>query len=234
MTGRNVPRAISTWYPALLHLLCTPMTADAHTVATAWLSYCSSSLCNGDIDAFTSLFLSTGWLRDLLIFSWDIRSLEGRHKISTYLSRTILAAQVTDIRLVTDIAELAPRTFAIPHTRATGVELTFRFACRNGRGRGNARLLRDMDGAYRAITVLTELADLHGHEEARVPLSESSGAFATGDPYVLIGEPVECTVVISRLMCLNSRSCADGSPTGRSLQAHADIGCSHRTQHQDR
>ncbi|RDX55509.1 FAD/NAD-P-binding domain-containing protein [Lentinus brumalis] len=162
------------------------MTADAHTVATAWLSYCSSSLCNGDIDAFTSLFLSTGWLRDLLVFSWDIRSLEGRHKISTYLSGTISAAQVTDIRLVTDIAELAPRTFAIPHTRATGVELTFRFACRNGRGRGNARLLRDIDGAYRAITVLTELADLHGHEEARVPLSESSGAFATGDPYVLI------------------------------------------------
>ncbi|RPD67280.1 FAD/NAD-P-binding domain-containing protein [Lentinus tigrinus ALCF2SS1-7] len=163
------------------------MTTDAHTIATAWLSSCSSSLRDGDINAFTSIFLTAGWLRELLVFSWDIRSLEGRQKISTYLSGTLPAAEVTDIRLVTDVPELVPRTFAIPHTRATGVELTFTFECRNGRGRGNARLLRDIDGAYRAITVMTELADLYGHEEARVPRSEPSCAFTgSGHPYVLI------------------------------------------------
>ncbi|KAI0719657.1 FAD/NAD-P-binding domain-containing protein [Cerioporus squamosus] len=162
------------------------MTTDAHTVAAAWLSSCSSSLCNGNIEAFTSLFLPTGWLRDLLVFSWDIRSLEGPHKISQYLSGTLTAAGVTDIRLVTDVAELAPRAFAILHTRATGVELTFSFSCRNGQGRGNARLLRDVDGAYRAITVMMELADLRGHEEARVLLNEPSSAITACDPYVLI------------------------------------------------
>ena len=127
------------------------------------------------------------------MFSWDNRSLEGRQKISAYISGTFSTAQLFNIRLVVDVVDLARalRTFEIPHTRAVGVELTSKFACRYGHGRGNARLLRDVGGTYRAITVMAELADLNCHEKSLATWCEpSSRSTESGHPYVLIGQSI--------------------------------------------
>ncbi|KAI1793660.1 dimethylaniline monooxygenase (N-oxide-forming) [Ganoderma leucocontextum] len=105
-------------------------------VSSQWLSQCSSALQTADVKAFVDLFLPSGWLRDILVFTWDIRSLDGREK-------------------------------------EFGVEFAFTFECEHGHGRGYARLALDADGVYRAFTVLTELADLRGHEElSTLPLRD--------------------------------------------------------------
>lgn len=143
------------------------MSPNPQTVASTWLLACTAALQNADVNAFTNLFLSDGWLRDLLVFTWDIRSLAGREKISAYLSQTLSKARISAVKLDED-PDLAPRTFSAALNRGTGVELAFTFQCQHGHGHAMVRLLADTDGEYRAFTVLTMVSDLPGHEELSV------------------------------------------------------------------
>ncbi|KAI1793657.1 dimethylaniline monooxygenase (N-oxide-forming) [Ganoderma leucocontextum] len=134
-------------------------------ISSQWLSACSSALHHGDVKAVTDLFLPNGWLRDILVFAWDIRSLEGREKIKTYLADRLLDAHITSIQL-DDTPHLAPHM-------ELGVEFAFTFECHRGHGRAYVRLTPDEDSVHRAFTILTELADLRGYEElATLPLRD--------------------------------------------------------------
>ena len=83
------------------------------------------------------------------------------------------------------------------------MELAFTFECRHGHGRAHGRLLRDVDGQFRALSLLTEMSDLRGHEEHNtLPLRDDVTGIPGRDmqkeftdwvegvetqPYVLIG-----------------------------------------------
>ncbi|KAI0774161.1 dimethylaniline monooxygenase (N-oxide-forming) [Fomes fomentarius] len=56
-------------------------------------------------------------------------------------------------------------TVPIPATPDVGVELAFTFECRHGHARAHARLLRDPNGAFKALSLFVDLADLAGYEE---------------------------------------------------------------------
>ncbi|EJF61137.1 dimethylaniline monooxygenase (N-oxide-forming) [Dichomitus squalens LYAD-421 SS1] len=141
------------------------MALDPHRVASDWLAACSSALNRAEVDAVVQLFLPDGWLRDLLVFTWDVRSLAGREKIAAYLANTLSPAKITEVKL-NEIPGLAPGAIVIPQlSGAQAVELAFTFECRQGHGRAHARLLKDANGKYRAFSLLTELSDLRGHEE---------------------------------------------------------------------
>ncbi|PIL37039.1 hypothetical protein GSI_00731 [Ganoderma sinense ZZ0214-1] len=140
------------------------MSLDPQVIASSWLADCSSAFATQDLDALTGLFLLDGWLRDLLVFTWDNRSLEGREKIKAFLLPTLSDAQVSGFKL-DESAYLAPRTSDIPQIQATDIEFAYNFECRRGPGRGYVRLLADADGEYRALAVLMMLYDLRGHEE---------------------------------------------------------------------
>ncbi|RPD53948.1 FAD/NAD-P-binding domain-containing protein [Lentinus tigrinus ALCF2SS1-7] len=143
------------------------MSLNPQTVASKWLSACTSVLQKADANAFANLFLPDGWLRDLLVFTWDIRSLAGREKISSYLSNTLSQARISAVKL-DENADLSPRTFPAALNRGTGVEFAFTFECQHGHGHAAVRLLADTDGEYRAFTVLTMVSDLPGHEELSI------------------------------------------------------------------
>ncbi|RPD81236.1 dimethylaniline monooxygenase (N-oxide-forming) [Lentinus tigrinus ALCF2SS1-7] len=141
------------------------MALDHRKIASDWLSALTSAIGAEDLTSVGELFLPNGWLRDFLVFTWDIRSLEGRAKIASYLANSLPAAQITDIRL-NEAANLAPRTAVVPSLQDTpAVELAFTFECRHGHGRAHARLLRDGEGSFKALSLLTELSDLRGYEE---------------------------------------------------------------------
>ncbi|PIL34644.1 hypothetical protein GSI_03423 [Ganoderma sinense ZZ0214-1] len=152
-------------------------------VSSQWLSQCASALRNADAKAFGDLFLPGGWLRDILVFTWDIRALEGRKDVTAYLGDRLRDAQIEDVRL-NDTPHLAPRAYTVPMSAQTGVEFAFTFECQHGHGRGYVRLAPDSDGAYRAFAVLAELADLRGHEElGTLPPADQS---AETNPHVII------------------------------------------------
>ncbi|KAI9066767.1 FAD/NAD-P-binding domain-containing protein [Trametes sanguinea] len=148
------------------------MALDPRQIASSWTARLSSALQAADAAGTGDLFLPHGWMRDLLVFGWDIRALEGKAKVQAYLQDTLQDAQVTDFNLSDDI-HLPSQVSYIPQIQAIDVELAFTFECRKGHGHGYARLLPDTDGAFKALSVMMMLYDIAGHEESRtLPLRD--------------------------------------------------------------
>ena len=177
------------------------MATDPLSTASSWLSTFSSALGLADLDKLSGLFLPNGWFRDLLVFTWDVRSMEGRDKIQSFLAPTLSKACIDNVKLE-DGKYLVPHKSFLPLLQAEDIEFGFSFDCSRGRGEGYARLLPDRDHTYRALTVFMMLSDLRGHEEINtlvlrddltgIPGRDMQQEFAKyvtqveTDPYVLI------------------------------------------------
>jgi putative flavoprotein involved in K+ transport len=122
-----------------------------------WLSRFGTALERGDLDSAVGMFEPGGFWRDLVAFTWNIKTCEGRAEIKAMLASTL--------------AGVKPAKFT-----SKGGEW-FSFETSTGRGIGHLRL-RD----ERAWTLLTTLQELKGFEEQR----ESNAASPPHAPYVLI------------------------------------------------
>ena len=126
----------------------------ADDIATGWLRDLETALKAGDIDAAVDLFATTSYWRDLVSFTWNLRTVEDRDGVRDMLTHTLDRVAPTDFQL------------SEPAATADGVtEAWFTFATSVGRGSGLVRLI-DEDGA-KAWTMLTTLQELKGHEEPR-------------------------------------------------------------------
>ncbi len=167
--------------------------AEVAAGVTDWLSAFGDALAAGDPAAAAALFTEDCFWRDLVSFTWNIITLEGRAAITAMLAETLPRVQ--------------PGGWAITAgeepAEAGGVtEAWIGFETAVGRGRGHLRL---RDG--RCWTLLTTLDELKGHEERRGPTRpkgvehradparttwledrelEASGLGVTEQPYVLI------------------------------------------------
>jgi putative flavoprotein involved in K+ transport len=119
--------------------------------ASRWLADFGTALTARDLDAAAALFEDDCYWRDLVAFTWNIRTQEGRGQV-----RDMLAARLADVQ---------PTAFALEGdaTEADGiVDAWFTFETRVARGRGHLRLKGE-----RAWTLLTTMTELKGFEEAR-------------------------------------------------------------------
>jgi putative flavoprotein involved in K+ transport len=133
----------------------------AAAAVTTWLSAFSEALAAGDPAAAAELFLKDCYWRDLVAFTWNIKTCEGRAAVAEMLRETMPGLQPGNWR-ITDGEEAAD---------AGGViEAWIDFETAVGRGHGHLRL---RDG--RCWTLLTTLEELKGHEEPR-GLSRPMGA----------------------------------------------------------
>ncbi|WP_166969819.1 flavin-containing monooxygenase [Brevibacterium atlanticum] len=166
----------------------------ADDIATKWLEDFESALANRDIPAAAGLFATTSYWRDLVSFTWNLKTVENPDGVTDLLSR--------------NLDRVSPSEFELSEPAATdnGVtEAWFTFATSVGRGKGLVRLI-DEDGT-KAWTLLTSLQELTGHEEPRGPrrikgaehgvdpdrkswsekLAEEDAAWGhTADPYILV------------------------------------------------
>ncbi len=127
----------------------TDLSTHPTQIAGAWLADFTSALASNDVDAAIALFEPESYWRDLVAFTWNIRTQEGPEAI-----RAMLTARLVDTQ---------PTAFAVEGeaTEAGGVvETWFTFETAVARGRG---LLRLRDG--RAWTLLTTMTELKGFEE---------------------------------------------------------------------
>lgn len=143
-----------------------PVTAEpsaARTAAEGWLSAFETALSAGDIDAAAELFAETSFWRDLVTFTWNIKTVEGPAGV-----RDMLAAQ---------LGGAGPRGFTLSEepTEDGGVTTAwFVFETEVARGEGLVRL---KDG--KAWTLLTAMTELKGFEEPsheRRPAGAEHGA----------------------------------------------------------
>ena len=127
----------------------TDLSTHPTQAASAWLADFMSALERCDIDAAVALFEPDGYWRDLVAFTWNIRTQEGPSAI-----RAMLSSRLADTK---------PSAFAVEGaaTEAGGVvEAWFTFETAVARGRGHLRL---RDG--KAWTLLTTMTELKGFEE---------------------------------------------------------------------
>jgi hypothetical protein len=176
--------------------------SEEHAIASAWLSTLTQAIQSADPHAFAATLLPHGWFRDVLTFTWDVRSLHGHAAIAQYLAESgrLSAVGVTDITLTKEKYYL-PK-FSGPGKDKTAIEAGFDFTTRCALGRGYVHLRKDGE-EWKAVTLATIVIDLKGHEE---PVNVAEGWESDGRPwgeieedrkeqwgkapYVLIGKPV--------------------------------------------
>ncbi|EAS48988.1 possible flavin-containing monooxygenase [Aurantimonas manganoxydans SI85-9A1] len=135
----------------------------ARAAADGWLSAFETALSAGAIDAAAELFAETSFWRDLVTFTWNIKTVEGPAGV-----RDMLAAQ---------LGATGPRGFTLSEEPAEDGGVTtawFVFETEFARGEG---VLRLKDG--KAWTLLTAMTELKGFEEPsheRRPAGAEHGA----------------------------------------------------------
>ncbi len=139
------------------------MTTPIEQVAN-WLSEFETALSNNDISAASDLFQDDCYWRDLVSFTWNIKTLEGQDEIKAMLETTLSNTQPSNWKIDGEASE------------ADGVvDSWFTFETGVSRGKGYIRL---RDG--KCWTLLTTMVELKGHEEAKGgtrPTGVEHGAF---------------------------------------------------------
>ena len=122
------------------------MNAPDTLQAARWLEAFGIALAQGDLRAATDLFAPECYWRDLVAFTWDIRTHEGRDAIRRMLEQTL--------------AQTKPTNWRTANHPTNQDESWFTFETTAGRAVGHLRLREG-----RAYTLLTALRSLHAHPE---------------------------------------------------------------------
>src|SRR5215831_13876520 len=130
--------------------------------AEDWLAAFDAALQTGDAGAAAGLFLADGLWRDLLAFTWIIRTVAGRAAIEAVLRETLTRAKPANFRIPPQ--RTAPRWIA--RAGAECIEALFEFDTAVGPCNGVLRLAPDRHGRLAAWTLNTNLHEIRGHEEA--------------------------------------------------------------------
>ncbi|MBX6328151.1 MAG: NAD(P)/FAD-dependent oxidoreductase [Pseudolabrys sp.] len=134
---------------------------SASTEARGWLARFEAALQQRDTRAAAGFFLEDGLWRDVLAFTWTIRTMAGREAVNRALQESL--------------TRVMPRNFTIPPQRTPprwikragrdAIETIFEFETAFGACAGVLRLVPDDGTGLRAWTLSTNLQELRGHEE---------------------------------------------------------------------
>ena len=152
----------------MTHTVAPPagVAGSAQHRVEGWLADFEAALAARDVDRVVEMFAPDGYWRDLVAFTWNIRTLEGREQIAGMLRSQLAGADPAGFR-IREAATEDPE----------GVASAFiEFETAVGRGVGHLRLAGD-----RAWTLLTTLTELKGHEE-RAGATRELGAVHGEDP----------------------------------------------------
>ena len=139
--------------------------------AARWLDTLSAALARNDPAGAAGLFAPESYWRDLVAFTWNIKTAEGRDEIRRMLEATLAGTRPTNFNINGEPRE------------SNGVtEAWFTFETAVGRGVGHLRLKEG-----RCWTLLTALRELKGFEEkSGFERNTDPGLGTTSQPYVLI------------------------------------------------
>ena len=123
--------------------------------AETWFREFEEALRARDVTRAAGMFAATSFWRDLVSFTWNLRTVENPDGVADLLGATLETVDPSGFVLTE------------PADEADGVVTAwFAFETAAGRGTGLLRLVQE-DGADKAWTFLTSLYELKGHEEPR-------------------------------------------------------------------
>lgn len=157
---------------------------DARQVAADWLAKFDSAVSNRDYAAIADLFLPDGFLRDIFVFTWEPRTLQGQSAIRDFLSANFKYQKLRQFEIYEDNYLKTKLDTSIPGFKV--VDFTYTFETDNARGRGGVKLMPvgDEEQAWKAVSVFTSVTDWKGWEEGTAPKRWAEG---DTDPDVLVG-----------------------------------------------
>jgi putative flavoprotein involved in K+ transport len=133
----------------------TAQPAETTTAVNAWLAEFGDALAAGDPARAAALFAPDCYWRDLVAFTWNIKTMEGRGAIAEMLQAVLPGVRPRDWRI----------TPGEEPAEAGGVtEAWIDFETAAGRGHGHLRL-----AGGQCWTLLTTLYELTGYEEPHGP-----------------------------------------------------------------
>ncbi|AOW94123.1 FAD-dependent oxidoreductase [Rhodococcus sp. WMMA185] len=133
-----------------------PMTLTPRERVDLWLAKFESALSDRDLDRVAAMFAVDSFWRDLVAFTWNITTVEGRDGITAMLGAQLGDTDPSNFR-TSEVLEGEPSEEAEGITSAL-----IEFETATGRGKGHLRLRGDQ-----AWTLLTTMEELKGHEERR-------------------------------------------------------------------
>ncbi|KZO89563.1 monooxygenase protein [Calocera viscosa TUFC12733] len=169
-----------------------PDNVDATQVAKEWLEQFAKAVETADADAFATAFLSEGWWRDKVVFTWDQRSIQGHDAIK----RAFIATGPRTAATGFELGDIPP-VLASPYPGLSFVQAHFRFTTKVAIASGIVNLV-PYKGTWKAWTVLTLLEDLKDFPEKPRPRGtnpkyttwaeqrEAETEFKDSDPTVII------------------------------------------------
>lgn len=136
----------------------------ARAIAERWAKDFERALQSNDREQLEKVFVKDAWIRDLLSFSWDFRTLQGRENVLSYVQNNH-SAGIGSIRL-RDHGAFQPN-FKKPCPDMQWVESMFDFESRYGHGKGMLRLVLDGDSGdqWKCYLIHFTLQELRDHEE---------------------------------------------------------------------
>ena len=130
--------------------------ANPNQTVTDWLAGFEKALSAGDIDAAVGMFDDDSYWRDLVSFTWNIKTMEGKEQIADMLKAQLAGTKPSNWTLDGDASH------------ADGIsEGWILFETGVARGKGHIRLKGD-----KCWTLLTTMVELKGHEEKKGPTRE--------------------------------------------------------------
>ncbi|KAF8830908.1 hypothetical protein HHX47_DHR1000063 [Lentinula edodes] len=147
------------------------MDTESNQIASAWLSQLSYSLEQKDAASCASLFHHNGWLRDLLVFTWNLRTLNGHGQILDYLSSNMESTTISELEINLQDVYFRPSPGDLPGSVSSG--FTFSTPIANGRGLFTLTRAASEPEVWRAFTLLVSLDSLKGHE----PIGAEQGVY---------------------------------------------------------
>jgi putative flavoprotein involved in K+ transport len=117
--------------------------------ASHWISAFGNALANADISLAITMFKHDCYWRDLVSFTWNIKTMEGQSAIADMLHATLPSTRPTGWSIVDRVTEVDEV-----------VEAWFDFETAVSRGRGHLRLKGN-----KCWTLLTTILELKGFEE---------------------------------------------------------------------
>ena len=159
--------------------------ADEHGTVTdadrdqvmGWIARFERAITSSDAAGVAQLFTEDGNWRDVLALTWDLRTYRGVSQIFEAMSGAMSRFTVHSVSVDDSVPARRVRRAGVD-----SIEAVFAFTTSDGRGRGVVRLDVHAGGERpKALSVLTSLHGLQGHEERvgqnRPTVSEHSTRF---------------------------------------------------------
>ena len=140
----------------------TPPTSPPSIQAQHWLDQLNQALQHRDPAAAAALFEPQGFWRDLVTFTWNIKTLEGREAIQAMLTATLAQVQPSNWRLEEEATE-----------NDGVIEAWICFDTAVAHGRGHLRLRQGQ--AWTLLTTMVELKDFPEKRNAQRPRGAEHG-----------------------------------------------------------